>query len=209
MPRRLVDRKPLAADDRVMVAVLGRKDFSSHETVGPMRAGIQEEHSGLVRTVLLALSAVVMAAGIGFCFMAWKRASMPLGVSGVVLLLAAPALAVVASIAGNPVSRASGPMRADGLIDGMHRAESTLRMIRRTRAHVAVAAASALLAWACEALELTDFPAFAFCLTLLVAIAAAGYLPWLGRQEEIVLEQREKLRRELDAIRVAENWFAG
>jgi hypothetical protein len=100
-------------------------------------------------------------------------------------------------------------MRADRLIDCMHRAESTLRMIRRTRAHVGVAAASAFVAWACEALELTDFRDFAFCLTLLVAIAAAGYLPWLARQEKLVLEQRERLRRGLDAVRIAEQWFAG
>lgn len=150
-----------------------------------------------------------MVAGISFGFMAWKRASLPFGVTGVVLMLVAPALAIVASLAGTVAPRVPGSMRADSFIDGMHRADSTLRMIRRTRAHLGVAAASALLAWVCEALELTDFPDFALCLTLLVAIAAAGYLPWLAQLETLVQEQREHLRRGLDAIRIAEKWFAG
>jgi hypothetical protein len=158
---------------------------------------------------MLALSGLAMAAGIGFCFWAWKRASLPLGVTGVVLLLAAPALAVVALLLGNRVPREHASKLADCFIDGIHRAESTLWMIRRTRAHVAVAAASTFLVWVCEALDLTDVPDFAFCLTLLVAIAAAGYLPWLARQEKLVLEQRDRLRRGLGEIRIAEKWFAG
>ena len=157
----------------------------------------------------LFLSGAAMAAGIGFFFMAWKRASLPFGVTGVVLMLAAPPIAVVALLAGNSAPRVPGPLRADSLIDGIHRAESTLRMIRRTRAHVGVAAASTFLAWVCEAFGLTDFADFALCLTLLVAIAAAGYLPWLARQEKLVRQQRELLRRGLDAIRTAEKWFAG
>jgi uncharacterized membrane protein YidH (DUF202 family) len=179
-----------------------------YATVGLMGTAFQEEGSRLVPAVMLALSALAVAAGIGFCFMAWKRTSLPFGVSGVVLLLAAPALAVVASLAANS-PRDRGPMRADCYIDGIHRAESTLRMIRRVRAHVGVAAASVFLVWACEALELTDFPVFALCLTLLVAIAAAGYLPWLARQEKLVLEQSQRLRRELGTIQIAEKWFAG
>ena len=159
--------------------------------------------------VALVFSAAAMAAGIGFGFMAWKRASLPFGLTGVVLLLAAPPLAVVAFLARNSVPWEADPTRADFLIDGVHHADATLRMIRKARAHVSVAAATTFLAWTCEAFGLSDFRDFALCLTLLVAIAAAGYLPWLARQEQLVREQREVFRRRLDTVRTAEKWFAG
>ncbi|HLA70670.1 MAG TPA: hypothetical protein VK624_04110 [Steroidobacteraceae bacterium] len=174
-----------------------------------MGNAFRDGHWRILTAAVLVLSAAAMAAGIGFVFMAWKRASLPFGVTGVVLLLAAPPLAVAALLARNFTSRAPDCLRAQSFIDEVHRADSTLRMIRRMRAHLGVAAASTFLAWVCEAFDLADFRDFAFCLTLLVAIAAAGYLPWLARQEKLVREQREVLRRGLIASQIAEKWFAG
>jgi hypothetical protein len=162
-----------------------------------------------LQTAALMLCGAAAAAGIVCAYLASTRASLPLGVTAVVLLLAAPPVAVVGLLARNSTPWPPDLIRVDRLIDGMHHADSTLRMIRMTRAHVGVAAASAFLAWACEGLELTDFRTFALCLTVLVAIAAAGYLPWLARQEQLVQQQRMVLRRQLDAISTAEKWFAG
>jgi hypothetical protein len=174
-----------------------------------MGHAFRDGHWRLLPAAVLVLSGAAMVAGIGFLFLAWRRVSLPYGVTGVGLLLAAPPLAVVAMVARASVPQRPDAMRAHDLIDGIHHMDSTLRMIRRARAHLGVAAASTLLAWICEASRLTDFLSFALCSTLMVAIAAAGCLPWFARQERIVQEQREVQIRWLAAIRIAEKWFAG
>jgi hypothetical protein len=185
-----------------------RKNLSPDLTVSPMGNPIRDGLWRYLPVVVLVLCGASMVAGIGFGFMAWKRASLPFGLTSVVLLLAAPPLSVLALLARNSFSRVNEPMRAHSLINDMQHADSTLRMIRRTRAHVGVAIATTFLAWVCEAMGLTDFRDFALCLTLLVGIAAAGYLPWLARQEKFVQERREVLRRQLESSRAAEKWFA-
>jgi hypothetical protein len=180
-----------------------------HVTVSLMGNAFPDGRARLLQATVLLLSAGAMAAGIAFVYLAWTRASLPFGVTGVVMLLAGPPVAVVALLARNSVPWPAAPVSAHSLIDGMHHADYTLWMIRMTRAHVGVAASSAFVVWVCEAFRLTHARDFAVCLTLLIAIAAAGYLPWLARQEKFVQKQRDECRRRLDEIRIAESWFAG
>jgi Na+/melibiose symporter-like transporter len=174
-----------------------------------MGTEIRNRYARWLPATMLAFCGVMMAAGIACGFFAWRRASLPFALTGVILLLAAPPLAVLALLARNLLPSVPDGAHADTLIDGMHRADSTLRMIRKARAHLGVAAATVFLAWVCEACQLTHFPDFAICLTLLVAIAAAGYMPWLARQEKFVRDLREQLHGRLIATSVVEKWFAG
>jgi len=186
-----------------------RKDSAPHATVGVMGNAFRVGYPGSTSAAALFLPVAVMAAGIGFIFLAWTRASLVFGVTGVVLLLAAPPLAVVVLLARSSVTWPRAPVSAHHLIDGMYHADSALRMIRMARAHLGVAAASAFVVWVCEAFGLTDMRDFAVCLTFLIAIAAAGYLPWLAWQEGFVQEQRDECRRRLGEISIEEGWFAG
>lgn len=169
----------------------------------------RDERAHPFHSSVFTVLAAAMAAGVGFEYAAWARLSVTLGVTGVALLLAAPPIAVAASIARDPLPRPPALATAHDLIDGIEHADTSLWLIRMTRAHAGVAAASICLMWVCEAYGMVHVPEFVAWSTALVVTAVTAYLPWLARQEVRARGRRDTCRRMLDDVSVADRWFAG
>jgi len=145
-----------------------------------------------LQILALIVAAAGMAAGAWFAFLGWQRPSVPLAALAVVLLLAAPALALVAMFARQSLEHPS---------EDLGHADATLRLIRTVRGHVCAAASFVVVLWFCEAFGLIRATNFVILYTGLCAIALAAYLPWLARMERRIGERREIYRTRLNELK--------
>lgn len=152
----------------------------------------------------LAATVVVMGVGVWFALMAWKLDSLLFGMSAVILLLAAPALAVAAYLARKDSLRWEEETPESVLVAGVRRADASLRIVRLGRVHLAVIAAFVALLWACETAGLIHARDFLVLYTVVCAVTVACYLPWLAWREKRVRQERDTCQRLLREIAAGE-----
>ena len=158
------------------------------------------------RIAVLAIAVGAMSAGSYLAFMAWKRDSMSFAMWAVILLLASPALATAAWLAGRgpPPCDAGTPPHL--LSNAERRADMSLRLIRGARAHAFVALSYAAVLWVCQLSGMISARGFVWFYTLTSIAAAAAYLPWLAGHEGRAHEQRQNCRRLLKDFKTATGW---
>ena len=130
-----------------------------------------------------------------------------MGLVAAVLLLVAPALAMVPLVSRGEI--ADTGMEADKpsrLGEDLRRSELALRFIRLARANVLVAASYAFVLWTCQLGGLIDAPAFTWSYSGICALAALAYLPWLARQEIRAQAERQVRRQRLAELKIARDW---
>lgn len=149
----------------------------------------------MVSATGLPLAAAILATGVWLAFLGWQEGSMGLGLSGVALAIAAPAVAVAASI-----TRIGG---VPDLFDAVNAAESALRYIRLARAHVCMLAAGALVYGFSALIGFMGARGFVAGFAVLVVVGLAVYLPWLALQERRTGDLLEDLRVQLRSARSA------
>lgn len=162
----------------------------------------------LIGTVALGMAVAVLLSGVSLAFLAWQHRSTQLALSALLVVLAAPALAVAAVLLriGRQVElRAT----AAALIDALDAMDTGLRVIRMARAHAWVMVSYAVVLWVCQAGRLIDAREFVSGFTLMIIIALCAYLPWLSRQERRALERLDAGRHRLREARSAQGWFVG
>jgi hypothetical protein len=144
-----------------------------------------------------------MAVGVWSAFNYWKGGSVPLGIAGTVLILTAPAIAVAALLLRNAGSPAAPEVSAPLLIDSIERADQLLRAITLARASIFIAISYAVVLWFCQLSGMIDTLRFVGSYTLVCALAAAGFLPWLNRREKPAQADREACRARLAEFKFA------
>lgn len=150
----------------------------------------------------LGCAIAAMVAGVWFGFLAWKLASPMFAMLAVVLVLAAPALAVALVVArpDRPGEESEPPESI--VVDSIQRADAALRIVRLGRAHVGVVSSYVLLLWICEVGGMISAGRFLIFFTFACTVTAAAFLPWLARRELQLHEDRadfQRVRGELEA----------
>jgi hypothetical protein len=154
----------------------------------------------------MAVALIAAAAGVGLGFAAWSSASEWKAVWAAVLLLGAPAFAVM----GTPGVRedASGDLdpTPDLTVDRLRRAERALSIIRLARAVVLMAISYLLVLWFCETGGLMSIRRFLLAYTVICLVAWAAYFPWLARRERWVGAICETQRAQLKTFKASRDW---
>ncbi len=152
--------------------------------------------------LVLAIAAIV--AGVWLAFLCWKLSSPMSGMWAVMLVLAGPALAVAVIVVRPEAPGNPGEPPESVLVDRLHRADASLRIVGLGRAHVGVIGSYVVILWICETAGMVSLKGLLVFLTFACAMTAAAYLPWLGARERRLHEERAELRRrlgELEALR--------
>jgi hypothetical protein len=163
--------------------------------------------TGSVRSrVALFVAASAMGAGGWFGYLAWSLDSFPHGAAAVVLLLAAPALAVAAILARNITAAADTSTSPLELLERLRRLDASLRAVQLARAHIYVGASYAAVLGICESTGLISSREFVLFYAGAILVAAACYLPWTTRQEARMQDQRATCRELLAERKAARAW---
>ena len=141
-----------------------------------------------------------MLAGLWLAFLAWKIASPTIGMFAVVLVLAAPAIAVAVVVARPERAREEGELPESTLIESINRTNAALRIAGLGRAHVGVAASYGVVMWICEAAGYVRIKEVLVLFTVVCILTAVAYLPWLASRERRLYEARAEYRRRLGEI---------
>jgi hypothetical protein len=151
----------------------------------------------------LCCAIAAMFAGLWLAFLAWQHASPMFAMFAIVLVLAAPALAVALVVArpGPPGEEGEPPECA--IVDGLHRFDSSLRIIALGRAHVWVFTSYVVVMWICEAGGMVSLKGLLVFMTFASTVTAVGYLPWLAGRERRLYDERAELQRRLGEIEAA------
>jgi len=158
------------------------------------------------RIAMLGFAVGAMSAGSYLAFMAWKRDSLTFAMWAVVLLLASPAVATAAWLAGRTPTPCDAGTPPHLLSDAEHRADLSLRLIRAARAHAFVALSYAVVLWVCQLSGMISARGFVWFYTLISVAAATVCLPWLAGHEGRAHEQRQNCRRLLKDFKTATGW---
>lgn len=160
------------------------------------------------RRFLLVVVLAVMSLGGWLGFKCWHDDLPVLGLWAEVLLLASPALAVVATRLRVRDSRPGDALTPSEATDRIHQAELSLRAIRGSRAIAMMSLSYAAVLWFCQLGGLMGTRRFVLQYTLISVTAVIAYLPWLARCERRTLEMRESLRRSLLEFKSSRGWGA-
>jgi len=153
--------------------------------------------------IALIVAASAMAAGAWLGYQAWSLDSFRHGATAVVLLLAAPALAVAAVLSRNVAGTADEGSSPFELMERLQRLDQSLRAVQLARAHIYVGASYAVVLGICEATGLIASRELVLFYGAAIVIAAAGYLPWTSRQEARLREERATCRQLLGERKAA------
>jgi hypothetical protein len=151
----------------------------------------------------LVAASLLMVAALALAYLAWRRASLPLGLTSLLLLFTAPAIVVAAVLARNQRLEPPRDAPPHALVDALSRAEVALQVIKAARAHACVFAVHALVMLISELMGLIDAPRFVIGYIAIVAASLAGYLPWLSRQERRARDRCGEFRRAIREARPA------
>jgi len=157
--------------------------------------------------IALFIAAATMAVGAGFGYLAWSLDSFRHGAIAVVLLFAAPALAVVAMLARNVAGAPDEGTPALELMERLRRLDVSLRAVQLARAHIYVGASWGAVLGICVATYLMGSRDFVLFYAVALVIAAACYLPWTARQETRLQDQRANCRLLLGERKAARTWL--
>jgi hypothetical protein len=149
-------------------------------------------------------TAAVMGVGAWFALVAVRQGSLLFALSAGVLLIAAPALGLAAWLARKDSLRWEEETPESVLILGVRRADASLKVLRLGRVHLAVIGVFVAVLWASELLGLIDARDFVMLYTLVCAVTAALYLPWLAWRQRRVMRERAQCLRLLDDLRGGE-----
>lgn len=153
--------------------------------------------------IVLVIAAAAMAAGAWFGYLAWSLDSFRYGATAVVLLLAAPALAVVAILSRNMAGAADERSPPLELIERLRRLDQSLRAVQLARAHVYVGASYAAVLGICVTTGLMGSREFVLFYIAAIVVAAVGYLPWTSRREARLQDERATCRELLSERKAA------
>ena len=164
-----------------------------------MNAGIIRSQAIDVRAagalIALLVAASAMAAGAWLGFQAWNLDSFRHGAAAVILLLAAPALAVAAVLSRNLTGMADEGSSPFELMERLQRLDQSLRAVQLARAHIYVGASYAAVLGICEATGLIASRDLVLFYGAAIVVAAACYLPWTSRHEARLRDERASCRQ--------------
>jgi hypothetical protein len=149
--------------------------------------------------LLVATSAIAAALWLGFT--AWKLASANRGIVAVILLLVGSILGVIVFLLGSKPMSISEQRDVAKVYHSLHRAETSLRVIRLGRGVVGLVCAGLVLFWMAEGLAILRITEFLIPSSIIAATAALLYLPWLRRGERRLDEQRAAILRHLKDLK--------
>jgi len=151
----------------------------------------------------LVCALTAMLAGLWFGFLAWQQSSHMFAMLSVVLVLAAPALAVAVVVTRPDLPGEPGDPPEGAIVDGLHRVYSSLRIIALGRAHVWVVTSYVVVMWICEAGGMVSLEGLLVFMTFACTVTAVGYLPWLAARERRLYDERAELQRRRGEIEAA------
>ena len=154
--------------------------------------------------VWLALACITGAVGVVLGCLSWHFASPPMGVWASVLLLAAPALAIVGSALD--CVRTSLPAALEEAVDGRDRAAFALKFIQGARAVAFMATSFAAVLWVCESGGMLNISQFLIPYALVCVASLAIYLPWLAALERRILQSLAVHRLGLEELKASLAW---
>jgi len=148
----------------------------------------------------LAFAIGAMFTGLWLAFLAWQLASPLFALLAVLLVLAAPAIAIAILVARPDAPAEAGEPPQNALVDSVHRANALLRIVALGRAHVWVVTSYVVVMWICEIGGMVSLKNLLVFMTLTCIVTIAGYLPWLAKREQRLYDERAELRRRLGEL---------
>ncbi len=125
----------------------------------------------------------------------------------IALSLVLAVLALAAVLCGLLLLRQAAARSVDletdisSVYERLHGAESRLKMVEGARGLLGLARSGVVLLWMVEGLKLVNILPLLIPGTLLVAVTAGVYLPWLASRERRILEQRSVALRGLKELK--------
>jgi hypothetical protein len=147
------------------------------------------------------LASLAFAAAIWLAFVAWKQASADHGIVAVGLVVAGCVLGGIVLLTRKPLAPITEESGFETMLESLHRAEDSLKVIRLARGVMGLACAGVVLFWMVEGLELANLLDWLIPSTLLVAAATWLYLPWLASRERAIRGQRSAALQGLKAFK--------
>ena len=148
----------------------------------------------------LALAIGAMFTGLWLAFLAWQLASPLFALLAVLLVLAAPAIAIAILVARPDAPGEAGEPPQNALVDGVYRADALLRIIALGRAHVWVVTSYVVVMWICEIGGMVSLKNLLVFMTFACIVTVVGYLPWLAKREQRLYDERAELRQRLGEL---------
>jgi hypothetical protein len=152
-----------------------------------------------VAGLLLASTAGVVAAW--FMFSAWKLASTNRGLVAVILLLTGSILAVTVTLLRSRGQPVAGEADVSAVYDHLHRLELALRVIRNGRGVMGLLCAGLACFWLVEWMALAKLLQYLVPSSIICAVTACLYLPWLRSAERRLGEQRAAILQRLKDLK--------
>ena len=148
----------------------------------------------------LVLAAGAMAAGVWLGYLAWQLASQRFGMLSAALVLSAPMMAAGLILARPREPGGEPPSRGGALVDAIHRADASLRVVRLCRAHIGVAFSYVFVLGFCQFTGYYRLLEFFLFYAAACSVAAIACLPWLARHERRLSDERAEYRRLLSEV---------
>jgi hypothetical protein len=135
-----------------------------------------------------------------FGLSAWKLASPNRGIVAVILLMVGSILAVVvALLRARPFAVAATDVGV--AYDDLHRLEKSLRVIRLGRGVVSLVCSGLMLFWIMEGMAMARTLEFLVPSSIIAAVTACLYLPWLRAGERRLGEQHAAILQRLKDLK--------